>query len=383
MLSNRDLSQLASTYRDQRVLTIYLHTTAENPADRRAWQAELDNALQAVRARAAGADRDERAAVEGTLERVREWISGRTQPSGGANLLLVVSPAGVVHEASLSADVPVAASWGAGVHLAPLLRGVGRGERATVLLLDARHAHLFRLDVPRRLERLQSFTAQGEGEGGGGEGDRDSGIDRRMGAVTGGMHPGTRGVTGTDEAERQRLAARQRLYAEALQRAAEVMGREEWLVLAGATRSVAAARALVPTALSARTVEMDHVDVHASEAVLAESVSAEIALRERARDLATVRELLEAYGARGRGAAGIEATRAVLERESVAELLLSETFAQRHPDETDELLRAAIAQGATVRAVGGDAGAESDSQAGGVLARLRYALVPGDGAAHA
>ncbi|MFP5354898.1 MAG: hypothetical protein ACLGIK_07035 [Gemmatimonadota bacterium] len=49
MLNYRDLTALATDYRERQVLTVYLHTTVENPADRNMWQAELDHALDALR----------------------------------------------------------------------------------------------------------------------------------------------------------------------------------------------------------------------------------------------------------------------------------------------------------------------------------------------
>jgi hypothetical protein len=58
--------------------------------------------------------------------------------------------------------------------------------------------------------------------------------------------------------------------------------------------------------------------------------------------------------------------------------MLSEQFVARHPDETDDLLRAAMNQGATVRQVEGEAAAEMDAQAEGVVARLRYNMPVGE-----
>ena len=48
MLSHRDLTQLAATYMDRHVLTVYLRATVENPADRNRWHAELAQTLQAA-----------------------------------------------------------------------------------------------------------------------------------------------------------------------------------------------------------------------------------------------------------------------------------------------------------------------------------------------
>lgn len=367
MLNYRDLTALATDYRERQVLTVYLHTTVENPADRNMWQAELDHALDALRERVKGASHTERTDLEKAIERLKEWVLSRSSALRIPGVVVIVSPDEVLYAAPTDTVVPNVATWSKGIHLAPLLRSASYGPPSAVLLLDGKNAQLFRYEPPRTVERLEKLTAK-----------EDIDAERHMGAPTGSFHTGTRGSTASDETDRLRLAARQKLYADALEKAAAAAGKEGWLVLAGTIRAVAAAKQQVPPALAARMITADHVDVHASEFELAQAVAKAIAERELQRDREMVREILDEHGARGRGVAGLEATRALLEREGVADLVLSEQFVARHPEETDALVRAAIKQGGTVRQVNGEAAADVDAQGEGVVARLRYNMPAGE-----
>jgi hypothetical protein len=243
------------------------------------------------------------------------------------------------------------------LHLAPLLREASLGPPAAALLLDAGRVHLYRFDPPGVLQPLDTLVALG---------DPDA-----VGAV-GHVQAESRGAVAADEAGRFQLAARHYLYDEALRRADEAAGPEGWIAIAGSSGSVAAATALVPGTQAWRTIELDRFDVRSSDAEVARALGGAIARREAQRDRDVVRELLEEHGARGRGVAGVEATRAAIGREAVATLLLSARYVGAHPLEADALLGNALAQGATVREVAGVAGEELDLRAGGVAARLRY-----------
>ena len=91
-------------------------------------------------------------------------------------------------------------------------------------------------------------------------------------------------------------------------------------------------------------------------------------------DTELVRGIIDEHGARGRGVAGLRATRAMLDREGVADLILSERFVELFPTDTDDLMRHAFSQGALVREVHGAAAEEIDERAEGVVARLRFAM---------
>ncbi len=367
MLSYRDLTHLATDYRERQVLTVYLHTTSENPAERNMWQAELDHALDALRARVKGGNHAERTNLEKAIEQLRQWVIMRRSALRSPGVVVIVSPEEVLYAAPTDTVVPNVATWSKGIHLAPLLRSASYGEPSAVLLVDGRNAHLFRYEPPRLVERLETMSTK-----------EDIDAERNLGAPTGAFHRGTRGPTAADEADRLKMAARQRLYADAVEKAISLAAKEGWVVLTGTTRAVTAARQQVPSPMLARTITVDHVDIHVSDFELAQAVTRAIADREMQRDRELVREILDEHGARGKGVAGLEAARALLERDGVADLLLSERFVAGRPEETDELVRAAIGHGATVRQVNGEAAADMDAQGEGVVARLRYNMPVGE-----
>jgi len=357
-----ELVTLATQFRDELALSVYLRASVENPADRNAWQVELEHALEPVRAGLADASHDTRSALDAAIDRLREWLVTERGALRAAGVVAVVSPDRVLYARSTDLPVPTLARWGRGVYLAPLLRNASLGVTSAILLLDARHASLFRFTPPRRLERVEAREATA-GED----------FERRMGGAVGGFHMGTRGGTAADDAARLHLTERDRLFTAMMSRAAEVAGDDGWIVLGGTARSVAAARALLPEGLENRAIPLERLDVHASDFEVAQAAAAAIDRRETSRDREVVHDILEEYGARGRGVAGLSATRAMLEREGVADLILSERFVSGHPDEADALLAQALGQGATIRQVQGDAAAEIDARAEGVAARLRYA----------
>jgi Bacterial archaeo-eukaryotic release factor family 10 len=362
MSRSHELVALASQFRDESALTVYLRASVANPAQRNAWQVELDHALEPVLAAQAGASHDARAALDAAIARLNEWLTAEREALRAAGVVAVVSAERVLYARSTDLPVPTIARWGRGAYLAPLLRNASLGGASAVLLLDARHATLFRFVPPRRVERVEVREAASSDD-----------FERRMGGAVGGFHMGTRGGTASDDAARLQLTERDRLFAEALSRAADVAEGDGWIVLAGTARSVAAARALLPAALEGRAISLERLDVHASEFEVAQAAAAAIQARESVRDREVVHDILEAHGARGRGVAGLSATRAMLERQGVADLVLSERFVAGHPDEADALLAQALGQGATIRQVQGDAAAEIDERAEGVAARLRYA----------
>jgi len=362
MSRSHELVTLASQFRDELALTVYLHASVEDPADRNVWQVELEHALEPVRAGLAGASHGTRTALHAAIAHLREWLIAERGALRAAGVVAVVSAERVLYARATDLPVPTLARWGRGVYLAPLLRNASLGVASAVLVLDAKHASLFRFVPPRHLERVEEREA-----GPGGD------FERRMGSAVDGFHAGTRGGTAADDAARLRLTERDRLFSAVLARAADVADAEGWIVLGGTTRSVAAAQALVPDGLEERAIPLERLDVHASDFEVAQAAADAIEAREAVRDREVVRDILEEHGARGRGVAGLSATRAMLEREGVADLILSERFVAGHPDEADVMVAQALGQGATIRQVQGDAAVEIDERAEGVVARLRYA----------
>ncbi|MBK6845210.1 MAG: hypothetical protein IPJ56_09580 [Gemmatimonadetes bacterium] len=366
MLSHRDLTQLAATYMDRHVLTVYLRATVENPADRNRWHAELAQTLHALREREAGASHSDRAALDDAVATLREWLLAQKGTLRAPGVLVIVAPGEVLFSTPIDTAVPNVATWKMGIHVAPLLKAVSLGASAAVLVLDARHAHLYRFTPPRHVERVESMTA-----------DIDFDVEHHLGGGNATFHQGTRGGTAADEIDRQHMVARDRLYADVMVRAVELAGRDGWLCLAGNARAVAAARAVVPHALDARTLMLEGLDMHSTPYAIAREVAKVTQARAEQMDTELVRGIIDEHGSRGRAVTGIRATKAMLDREGVADLILSERFVELFPVDTDDMVRHAFHQGALVREVHGAAAEEIDQRAEGVVARLRYAVAAG------
>ncbi|MCC6930700.1 MAG: hypothetical protein IT359_17050 [Gemmatimonadaceae bacterium] len=363
MLNHRDLLQLAATFQGRQVLTVYLHATVENPADRHRWEAELTQALRSLRDRTASAPHADRMALDAAIEHLRSWMTAQRESLRAPGVLLVVDEREVVFFTPIDTVVPNLATWQQGVLLSPLLREVSLGVPAAVMMVDARHVHLYRFAPPRHLERLETLEARA-----------DVDVERHLGGANAAFHAGTRGGTVADEMDRQHLAMRDRLFSEAMVRALEIAGKDGWLVVAGNARAVSAMRSAIPTSLAARTLSVDGLDLHSTPFEIAQAVAGVTMARLEQLDTELVREIIDEHGARGRGVAGLRATRAMLDRDGVADLILSERFVERFPADTDDLMRHAFSQGAQVREVHGAAAEEIDERAEGVVARLRFAM---------
>lgn len=186
-----ELVTLASQFRDEPALTVYLRASVENPADRHTWQVELDHALEPVSAGLAEANHETRAALQAAITRLREWLVTERDALRAAGVVAVVSPDRVLYARVTELPVPTIARWGLGAYLAPLLRNASLGTASAVLLLDTKHAVLFRFTPPRRIERVESREAAPVVD-----------LERRMGSALGGFHAGTRGGTAADDAAR-------------------------------------------------------------------------------------------------------------------------------------------------------------------------------------
>jgi len=361
------MRQLALTYRECDVLSVYftprstLDDAGGQAVHARPWVHAVERELDNLRLQHVVASGEERLALDTALARFDEWRDAHAPEASAPGFVVFASTEGVLHAGVTAMPVRTGAVWQQGAHLAPLLRDVSLGPAAAVLVVDARRVHLHRFLAPGRLEPVEMLAT-----------DTSSEVERRTGSALGPFHAGTRGGTATDQSERLHLAARHQLYDEAMRHADAIADPEGWIVIAGTARAVAAASAAVPRAHTWRTITLTPFDVNAADAEVARAVAGVVAAHEAQRDRDVVREILEAHGSRGRGVAGLAATRAAVARDGVATLLLSPRFVEQRPRDADALLAEALTRGATVRQIGGMAAEEADLRAEGVVARLRY-----------
>lgn len=363
MLTSRDLKQLANAYHDRQVLTVYLHPAVQDPAERYRWVVEFEQAVRRVVADAPHATHDERETLRAAVGHVRAALGSSDAAWQAAGVLAIADAHEFLHAVPLETPVPTLATWQRGIFVAPLLAEVSTVPPIPLLVVDDRSARRYRFTPPRHLEHLDTRVIRVAAD-----------LERHLGSGTSHFHNGTRGGTASEAIERRLRAARERLYGEALVPALAMMATEGWLVIGGPPRAVAAARALVSDAASDRVVVLDGLAADAPPHEIAVAATRALEARLAQQDVLLVRELLEAAAARGRAAVGLIATKAMLDRADVADLVLSEHFVSGHPIDADDLLHRAFHQGARVREVHGRAAEVMDESAEGVMARLRYAV---------
>ena len=90
MLTYPQLEALERSLRDERVLSVYLHGAADDPATRRAWQTDLDRSLRDLRRWLAGSSHDEREAFERCVKLLDEllapYAAGLSSPGWAGSL---------------------------------------------------------------------------------------------------------------------------------------------------------------------------------------------------------------------------------------------------------------------------------------------------------
>jgi peptide subunit release factor 1 (eRF1) len=88
-------------------------------------------------------------------------------------------------------------------------------------------------------------------------------------------------------------------------------------------------------------------------------------------------DVLESAGAQGRATIGMRSVQRALALHAVEVLLLSPDFIADAPIDAEMAVRAAIAGGATIEILSGEAAEQLDQAANGIGARLRFALDKG------
>ena len=165
------------------------------------------------------------------------------------------------------------------------------------------------------------------------------------------------------------------MIAEAAGRARNLAGADGWIVIGGIKRVAARLAQLLAPLAPNRVLQVDSLDVHASEADIAECArSGASALRDAA-DARRIAEIIDLAGAHGLGMLGPTDAFLALEHSSVRDLYLTHRFLEDHAAEAERAIRAALDQDAFVEEVSGQA-AERLNENGGVAVGLRFRNSP-------
>lgn len=362
MLTNQELVAVARAHMGERVLSVYVDGRVTDPVARDRWRRRVDDDLRALRAQlaASGAPRDEREAFDRAVALLGEQLPA-SSAVGAPGWAGFATGDRVVHVAALPVSPPPRVTWSVGPHVAPYVRALHELQPVVVAVADSVRTRLYRQRAGA-LERLDVVEAE-----------RHDRPPSHMGSMPrAGFHTGTRGATGVDAAERRRLAALRQMATTVATRLASLAGPDGWIVVGGTPESARAVHHALPAGVAPRALLLPALHDGATEAELARAADDGAAALRNARDLEAVTQVLARAGAAGRGAVGAEATRHALDGGAVQALYFTPAFLERNADDAEAVVRAAMAQQASVVEVAGDAAARLDRDGAGIAARLRF-----------
>lgn len=360
MLTHTQLVALHRALSNRRVLSIYLDGSESDPAMQRSWRVQLDHSLEDLRRWLEDSSHAEREEFAQCVRRLDTAVAGFSAGIGAPGWAAFIT-ADRIHDAQpLPAPTPTVAVWSTGPHVAPYMRALKECRPVIIIVADARRASIYRYRLGKadRVDVIHAHHIVDQPE--------------HMGAPPRqGFHTGTRGSTGRDAAQRSLLQGRDRMIAEAADRARELAGGDGWILIGGIKRVAARLAQLLETLAPNRVTQLGSLDVHASDADIAQIArSGASELRDMVDDR-RIAEILELAGAHGLGAVGPEEARLALEQSSVRDLYVTHRYLEDHAAGAEEAIRAALDQDASVEEVSGRA-AERLNQHGGMAARLRF-----------
>lgn len=357
MLTREELIVLQRSLDERQVLSVYLDGRANDPASRRAWHAWLLTNLDAARESLTGtAVRD--------FDRCREHLLAALADTTGAlrsnGWAAFVTTDGVALAEHVPVPMPNAVHWTRGAWVSPYVRAQKELRPVLLAVVDARSARLYQYALGS-LTSLESFHAHVH-------------LDEpaHMGAAPRQQfHPGTRGTTGTDAAERGRRAGTERMLRELIDRVAQLAVGDAGILIGGMPAVTREAMLLLPDDLRPRVALAAGLSRITPPSSLRRAAASGAAKLRRELDANIVTAAIGRAGENGRGTAGALDTRAALAVGGVHMLLLSLDFIEQHADVAEEMTRLALGQHASVEIVTGDAAQRLDT-VGGAAAILRY-----------
>jgi hypothetical protein len=360
MLTNTQLVALHRALSNKRVLSVYLDGSASDPAMQRSWRVQLDHSLVDLKRWLDDSPHAEREEFARCVQLLEAALPRAATGIGAPGWAAFITSDGVQDAQPLPSPTPTLAVWSTGASIAPYVRVLEEHRPVIVLVADARKASIYRLHLGK-LEDVGVLRAH-------------TVVDQpyHLGAPPRpGFHTGTRGTAGHDAAQRTLLRGRDRMIAEAADRAHELAGSNGWILIGGIKRVAARLAELLMPLAPNRVTQVAALDVHASEADIVRIARSTAATLRDTVDDKRVADILEMAGAQGLGVVGPEEARRALEHSSVRELYFTNRFLEDHAAEAEQAIRAALDQDALVEEVSGPA-AERLNQYGGLAVGLRF-----------
>jgi hypothetical protein len=363
MLTPSELNELVQELRTTKVLTIYYGERVTDPAMRDAWRPAIASAIRPIRM--AIVDEAERA----ELDRAAAFLDDRLPPLGGMwgapGWVAFLTAAGPRYVDELPVQPPTIAVWRDGPAVAPYLRALKQHRPVIMVLVDSRSARFYRY-AWSTLTALPDMTLEVETK---------AAVPKQTPSVAPERsHRAPRSAVGSEQMQRRRSAAFQRLITLLGRRLTELAGGDGWVVIAGTPEWAHLAGNALPKQFEGRVLVSPtlHNDER-EEDIMREAARAATELR-AAHGRALIDRLTEASGTNGRGAMGVAAVQRALRAPAVNLLIMSPEFIRLHAHDAEDMTRAALNQGADVEVLSSDAATRLDRTAGGIAARLRFSL---------
>ncbi len=344
------------------VLSVYLEGGLTDPAAMRAWLVTLREAVSTERKRVEARPAVERTHFEEAVGRMYDALPSHEVVHNAGAWCYLGAANGDVLATLLPMPVTTTVTWQRGVVILPFL-AAHRTDRVFVLQIDHDRMHLHQCvnGELQTLEELEATIGVGAGD--------------HMGDASGvGYHSGTRGATLTDQLQRRKSDARSRMASAAYQRVTTLLQTPSLMVIGGANDVVRHFVAELPEAIGDRVIAAEDLRMHTppSEIIqLTHEAREELLAERQVRWFARLRE--QAYDDQ-HAALGPRAAQRATTVGAVDQLMLTEHYRQRHPAEAETMALATLLHGGTVTLASSTVADEMDRDAGGVAARLRYAL---------
>ncbi len=360
LLSPSDLVNLYRRLRHEPVLSIYIDGSAADPAQRFSWRVAAADALDGLEATLATGPGEERAAFARCRTLLESALDGIASAIRGPGWVGFVTVEGLQLGGTVPAPMPTEARWQRGIWLAPYIRALKQDTPVFLAVLDGRSAVLYRYAAGRleRLQKLHAFVHGGHAD--------------HLGAPAERFHPGTRGATASELADRARLHARDELAKEVTDQLTRLVEGGAGALVGGVPEAMHAVLRLLPAALRERTLPLPELTLGDSEAELARAAARGASELRNRHDQARVLRLVDAAAAGQRAAVGVPESLQALALGEARELFVTPTFLAEHPADAERVIEQAIDQDAAVELVSGDAATTLDAE-GGVGLLLRFA----------
>ena len=358
-------SQFIDYIRDHQqafVLSVYVEGGLSDPAAMRAWLVKLREAVSAERHRIEELPGADRQRFEDVVARLYENLPSHEVVHASEGWCFLGTGNGDVFTALLPMPLTTSVTWQHGAVSLPYLASQ-RNDRVFVLQIahDALRLHQCVGDALQTIEELEATIGVGTGD--------------HMGDAPGvGYHSGTRGSTLTDQLQRRKSDARSRLAGAAHQRVATLMQTSSLLVIGGANDVVSHFVSELPDSVGDRVIVAEDLRMHTppSEIVqLTHEATEELLAERQVRWFAQLRE--RAY-ADQHAALGPRATQRIVSTGAIEQLMLTERYRATHPSDAETMALETLLHGGTVSVASPPVADALDRDAGGVAARLRYAV---------